>query len=111
MQSVWEQTSQKKNFEQLKGDIKTEVLIIGGGMAGVLCAYLLEQAGVPYALAEAETIGGGVTGKTTAKITSQHGLLYEKLIRTFGARNSQAVSGGQRGSSCPIPHTVRRNRL
>lgn len=89
MQSVWEQTSQKKNFEQLKGDIKTEVLIIGGGMAGVLCAYLLEQAGVPYVLAEAEMIGGGVTGKTTAKITSQHGLLYEKLIRTFGAETAR----------------------
>lgn len=94
MQSVWEQTSQKKNFEQLKGDIKTEVLIIGGGMAGVLCAYLLEQAGVPYALAEAETIGGGVTGKTTAKITSQHGLLYEKLIRTFGAETARLYLEG-----------------
>ena len=94
MQSVWEQTSQKKTFEQLKGDIKTEVLIIGGGMAGVLCAYLLEQAGVPYALAEAETIGGGVTGKTTAKITSQHGLLYEKLIRTFGAETARLYLEG-----------------
>lgn len=55
------------------------------GDSGVLCAYLLHQAGVLYLLLEAETIGGGITKNTTAKITSQHGLIYDKLIRKFGA--------------------------
>lgn len=83
MESLWEQTSEHTGFGHLEQDAKTEVLIIGGGIAGVLCAYLLHQAGVPYLLLEAETVGGGITKNTTAKITSQHGLIYDKLIREF----------------------------
>ena len=85
MESLWEQTSGHTGFGHLEQDAKTDVLIIGGGIAGVLCAYLLHQAGVIYLLLEAETIGGGITKNTTAKITSQHGLIYDKLIRKFGA--------------------------
>ena len=85
MESLWEQTSGHTGFCHLEQDAKTDVLIIGGGIAGVLCAYLLHQAGVLYLLLEAETIGGGITKNTTAKITSQHGLIYDKLIRKFGA--------------------------
>ena len=50
MQSLWEQTSRQTEFRRLEQDVKTEVLIIGGGMAGILCAYLLHQAGVAYLL-------------------------------------------------------------
>lgn len=50
MKSVWEQTGEHRDFAPLKGDISTDVLIIGGGMAGILCAYLLHGAGVPYVL-------------------------------------------------------------
>ena len=84
MKSLWEQTSRQAAFEALQKDIKTDVLIIGGGMAGVLCAYMLQRAGVNYVLTEAETIGSGVTKNTTAKITIQHGLIYDQLIRRFG---------------------------
>lgn len=84
MKSLWEQTSQQAAFGKLEKDIKTDVLIIGGGMAGVLCAYMLHHAGVNYVLTEAETIGSGVTKNTTAKITVQHGLIYDQLIRRFG---------------------------
>ena len=84
MKSLWEQTAELNHFDCLDGDIKTDVLIIGGGMAGLLCAYQLHQAGVPYVLAEADTICSGVTKNTTAKLTIQHGLIYHKLIARFG---------------------------
>ena len=84
MKSLWEATVNKPKFEALKGDRTTDVLIIGGGMAGVLCALELQNAGVDYILAEADCIGKGVTKNTTAKITSQHGLIYDKLITKFG---------------------------
>lgn len=89
MNSVWEQTSNHLSFESLKQDIKTEVLVIGGGMAGILCAYMLQQSGIPYVLAEAQSICSGITKNTTAKITSQHGLIYHKLIREFDIEKAQ----------------------
>ena len=60
------------------------MLVIGGGLCGVLCAWFLKQAGVDYVLVEGDAVGRGVTCNTTAKITSQHGLIYEKLLRTQG---------------------------
>lgn len=89
MQSIWTETVQLPRFEPLQQDLKTDVLIIGGGIAGLLCAYLLEKAGVAYALVEAERICGGITKDTTAKITVQHGLIYDKLIRTFGLEKAK----------------------
>ena len=89
MKSLWEQTWAHPNFGRLESDETTDVLIIGGGMAGVLCAYFLQQAGIPYVLAEEKTICSGITKNTTAKLTSQHGLIYHKLIQTFGADRAQ----------------------
>ncbi len=71
-------------FPPLSGATKTDVLIIGGGMAGLLCAYELKQAGIDCLLIEADRIARGVTAGTTAKITSQHGLIYTKLVKKFG---------------------------
>ena len=89
MLSVWKDDSKLPKFEKLRGDLKTDVLIIGGGMAGILCAYMLEKDGVDYALVEAETICAGITGNTTAKITSQHGLIYDKLVREFSVEQAR----------------------
>lgn len=76
--SIWEDVSLPK-FQKAQGDIKTDVLIIGGGIAGILTAYFLQKAGVDYILAEKNEICSGVTSKTTAKITLQHGLNYQKI--------------------------------
>ena len=89
MHSIWTETVQLPRFEPLKQDCKTDVFIIGGGIAGLLCAYFLEQAGVSYVLAEAGRICGGITKDTTAKITAQHGLIYDKLIREFGPERAK----------------------
>ena len=83
--SIWTDTTHAPEFEALKTDAKTDVLIIGGGIAGILCAYMLGQEGVEYMLVEADRICQGITRNTTAKITAQHGLIYDKLIREFGA--------------------------
>lgn len=82
--SVWSDTCPLPKFPRLNSDIKTDVLIIGGGISGILCASMLAQAGVNYILAEADTICSGITKNTTAKITAQHSLIYHKLLKRFG---------------------------
>ena len=99
MESVWTEV-QLPHFAPLAGDISADVLVIGGGMAGLLCAHALTEAGAKCVIAEASVIAGGITKNTTAKITSQHGLIYHKLAQRFGFRtaglylkaNEQAVS-------------------
>lgn len=68
----------------LQGDIKTDVVIVGGGIAGLLCLKELTERGVDCILLEAKTICSGITENTTAKITFQHGIIYDKLIKTVG---------------------------
>ena len=89
MESLWHSETKLPQFPRLEEDIRTDVLIIGGGMAGILCAYFLEQAGVDYLLVDADRICGGVTGNTTAKITSQHGFVYQKLLKEFGVTEAR----------------------
>ena len=84
MKSIWYDEFKMKEFEPQKGDINTDVLIIGGGSCGILCAYMLKNEGVDCTVVEADRICNGVTGCTTAKITFQHGLIYDKIISKYG---------------------------
>lgn len=88
MRSLWHDSVEMPCFPTLKSDIKTDVLIIGGGIAGLLTAHFLYKNGVQYVLVEKDRICGGATGNTTAKITFQHGLIYDKLLREFGAEKA-----------------------
>ena len=84
MESIWDRTAKLPLFDPLTGDIRTDVLIIGGGIAGLLCAHFLQEAGVSCAVIDAGRICQGITHNTTAKITVQHGLIYHKLISKYG---------------------------
>ena len=88
MTSIWTETTSMPHFAPLSGDCKTDVLIVGGGMAGILCAKMLQNAGIDYILIEANRIGSGITKTTTAKITAQHGLIYHKLVNKLGAEQA-----------------------
>lgn len=86
--SLW-QEREIQSFNELNGDKKTDVLIIGGGLAGVLTAYFLEKKGVNYILVEKDKICQKTTANTTAKITLQHGLVYHKLLKSRGFNTTQ----------------------
>ncbi len=95
MDSVWTDGIKPPRFAPLKENIKTDVLIIGGGIAGILCAYKLKKAGVDCILVEAKEICGGITKNTTAKITLGHGLIYDKMIKRFGEDKARLFAEAQ----------------
>jgi len=86
-------------FPLLEEDAKADVAVIGGGIVGITTALLLAEGGADVALVEAGRLARGVTGHTTAKVTSQHGAIYTRLrssigidgARTYGQANEAAL--------------------
>lgn len=89
METLWTKTGSAAPRPPLYGDLQTEVAVIGGGMTGILTALLLQERGVRAVVLEAERVGSGTTGRTTAKLTSQHGAIYADLIERFGREKAQ----------------------
>ncbi len=89
MESIWSKTEQMPKRKPLPGNITVDTAVIGGGMAGILTAYQLQRRGVEAVVLEARQVGSGQTKNTTAKITSQHGLIYDKLLRRFGEQRAR----------------------
>ena len=98
MESVWVKDLQHLHFDKLNTDKNTDVLIIGGGIAGILCAYKLKNAGIECILAEASEIFGGITKNTTAKITLGHGLFCHKMIKRYGESKTRLYIDAQLGA-------------
>ena len=84
MESIWSESCRFKEREPLSGDIQAEIAVIGAGIAGLLTASALQKAGRQVVVLEANRIASGQTRNTTAKITSQHGMIYRRLIDTLG---------------------------
>ena len=96
MSAVWKETEKLKSFGPLEGNISTDILIVGGGLAGLLLSRRLREAGADTVLCEAKRIGGGITANTTAKITYQHGLIYSRLIKKLGREAAGLYLSSQR---------------
>ena len=80
----WKETAKLPLFKKLDKNSKVDVTVVGGGIAGITTAYLLAKGGKKVALIEADHLLNGTTGHTTAKISAQHGLIYDELIQHFG---------------------------
>ena len=84
METFWINTAKLPSFPSMTHDVRADVLVIGGGLTGLLCADHLKCAGLDVVVTEADTIGSGVTGRTTAKITTQHGACYHTIAARYG---------------------------
>lgn len=84
--SIWSIDSkvQIPQYEKLQQIKKADVTIVGGGLCGVLCAYFLKDTGVKCILLEENRIGGGGISNAMAQVTSQHGIIYSRLVETLG---------------------------
>ncbi len=89
MKSIWSDNCNISKRQDLNENINTDVVVIGAGMAGILTAYMLKQRGFQVIILEANEIASGMTKNTTAKITAQHNLIYDKLITDFGEEKAK----------------------
>jgi glycine/D-amino acid oxidase-like deaminating enzyme/nitrite reductase/ring-hydroxylating ferredoxin subunit len=106
-ESYWLASTPESSYPALQDDIRVDVAIIGGGIVGITSAFLLKQAGVSVAVVEADGIIKGVTGYTTAKITSQHGLIYDRLISELGRGKAKQYAESNQAAIDKIEYIVR----
>jgi len=109
--SYWMASAPKSEYPTLDGDLKVDIAIIGGGIAGIFSAYLLVKEGVKAAVIEADRILHGTTGHTTAKITSQHGLIYGKIKKQLGEELAKQYAEANESAIRMIEKTAGENNI
>src|SRR3712207_3761379 len=98
--SYWVETTPSTEYAPLHGEVAVDVCVVGGGMTGLLTAWELVEAGLSVIVLERSTIASSVSGYTTAKLTSQHGLKYSHLeehhsaeaASWYGSANERALA-------------------
>lgn len=90
--SYWIDSTPETGYPELTGDLSVDVAVVGAGIVGLTTALLLKRAGRSVAVIESRKIVEQVTGRTTAKLTSLHGLIYSYLIKSFGEDRARAYA-------------------
>jgi glycine/D-amino acid oxidase-like deaminating enzyme/nitrite reductase/ring-hydroxylating ferredoxin subunit len=88
--------------------VDVDVAIVGGGIVGISAARALKDRGLTCAVVEARRVGQGVSGKATAKVTSQHGIRYTTLKKKFGEEEARLYADAQETGLRTIDETVQR---
>lgn len=110
-ESVWTRTVTLPGFAPLSGDETVQVAIIGGGIAGLLTAHLLREKGIRALVLESGRICSGQTSRTTAKITSQHDLLYAGLIDRVGQEAAAQYAMANQAAIADYARIIREGRI
>lgn len=107
----WNATADTPTFPRMARDVTVDVVIVGGGIVGVTTARMLKDLGLTVAVTESQHIGRQATGKSTAKVTAQHGLLYQTLVDKFDLREARRYADAQQSGLALIRHLITRWQL
>jgi glycine/D-amino acid oxidase-like deaminating enzyme/nitrite reductase/ring-hydroxylating ferredoxin subunit len=104
--SYWLDTVKPQDYATLNRDISTDVLIIGGGMAGLTTAYCLLKEGKKVVLLEDGLVGSGESGRTTAHITYALDDRYYEIEKAFGEDGSRLAAESHNAAIEWIERTI-----
>jgi glycine/D-amino acid oxidase-like deaminating enzyme/nitrite reductase/ring-hydroxylating ferredoxin subunit len=109
--SLWIESCPETDYPPLHGTVAVDVAILGAGIVGATAATLLKRAGRTVALVESKRVARGVTGYTTAKLTSGHGLIYANLAERFGPDGAQAYAESNQAAIQLVTRLVEELRI
>lgn len=110
-ESYWHQSTDLPEYPALDRSIEVDAAVVGGGLSGITTAYLLAKEGLKVAIIEAGRLLNGTTGHTTAKITAQHDLFYDGLIRSGGVEQAELYYRAAKESLNFIRQTVNEHQI
>jgi glycine/D-amino acid oxidase-like deaminating enzyme/nitrite reductase/ring-hydroxylating ferredoxin subunit len=109
--SVWMATANTPLQARLKENIRTDVCIIGAGMAGMTTAYLLAKEGRSVVVLDDGVIGGGMTGRTTAHLTNAYDDRYVEMEKLHGADGARLIAQSHTAAIDKVESIVREEQI
>src|SRR5688500_928855 len=109
--SYWIDSVPALKFESLNHELETEILVIGGGIAGLTTAYCLLDTGHRVTLVEAALIGSGETGRTTAHLTNALDDRYFHIADLFGEEKSRLAAQSHTAAIDWIEKTITKEKI
>jgi len=110
-ESYWIASTPETNYPALAEDIKTDILIVGGGITGINTAYLLQKEGFDVTIIDSGRIALSTSGHTTAKITSLHDLKYSRLINQLGSEGAYKYGEINQNAILMIEKIISENKI
>lgn len=110
-QSYWQKTSRKKMEKTVNEDMSTDIVIIGGGLAGVSLAYQLKDSPYRVIVLEKDTIGSHTSGHTTAKLTVLHGLVYQQITKHYDIHQAYLYYQSNQKALKEIQKIIKKERI
>ena len=110
LKSIWHNDNYSQ-YKKLNHDIDIDTVIIGGGLSGITAAYYLSRLGINVVVVEANKIGSGTTKNTTAHITSQHDMTYDRYLKQFGQVKTSIIAKANQEAIDEIENIIKNENI
>ncbi|WP_240985807.1 FAD-dependent oxidoreductase [Acididesulfobacillus acetoxydans] len=110
-ESFWLISTPSTDYPSLDEDRKADVAVVGGGIAGITAAYLLVNEGLNVVVLDADRIVRGTTAHTTAKLTSQHGLIYAQIRNQMGEEKARQYAEANEEAIRFVTQLIEENKI
>ncbi|OGY32973.1 MAG: hypothetical protein A3C02_02565 [Candidatus Andersenbacteria bacterium RIFCSPHIGHO2_02_FULL_45_11] len=87
----WQQEKEPSAGTALEQDLVCDIVIVGGGMAGLMCAQQLHKAGIAAVILEKDFCGAGASGKTSGFITPDSEIELSSLVENYGPTEAKRI--------------------